>query len=82
MNGRDRVPCDEGGQRAICIALSGSDASHSVAEWACQSLLRPDDKARPRAGVSRPPLIRRTIHYSNEKDEVHERRTRYACYAQ
>ena len=41
---RKKLGPDAGGQRAICIALSGSDASHTVAEWVCQSLLRPTDK--------------------------------------
>lgn len=41
---RKKLGPHAGGQRAICISLSGSDASHSVAEWACQSFLRPTDK--------------------------------------
>ena len=30
-------------QRAVCLALSGSDASHSVVEFAVDKLLRPSD---------------------------------------
>lgn len=32
------------GPRAVCIALSGSDASHSVIRWSLDTLLRPSDK--------------------------------------
>lgn len=41
---RQKLGDEEQPQRVVCLALSGSDASHSVAEWSARRLLRPSDR--------------------------------------
>ena len=41
---RFKLGDDEQGSRAVCIALSGSDASHTVIGWSLATLLRPSDR--------------------------------------
>ena len=41
---RFKLGDDEQGSRAVCIALSGSDASHTVIAWSLATLLRPSDR--------------------------------------
>ena len=41
---RQKLRDEEQPQRVVCLALSGSDASHSVAEWSTRRLLRPSDR--------------------------------------
>lgn len=52
---------DQAVQRVICVSLSGSDASHSVAEWLCQSLLRPSDKVVVLHCINAKRVLRRGI---------------------
>ena len=41
---RQKLGDEEQPQRVVCLALSGSDASHSVAEWSARRLARPSDR--------------------------------------